>query len=395
MSKNDLNTPHHADTTMTRVGRDPQKFDGAVNVPVIHASTIVFPDAESLRANEHPAGSHYGRAGTSTTRAVEDAVAALEGGERSVSFPSGAAAVAGALSCYLSSGDHILVADNVYGPTRRFCNQVLSRTGVQFDFFDPALGPGIRALFRPNTKAVYMESPGSETFEVCDVPGMCAAARERNILTMFDNTWSGGMYFKPFDHGVDIAIHAGTKYIGGHADIMLGFVTTTNALYPQLKQNAGNFGYCAGPEVCYLGLRGLRTLGVRLPRHYETGLRLAEWLAQQKEVSEVRHPALPSCPGHEFWKRDFTGASGLFGVVLKRYSQQAVNAMLDGMELYSMGYSWGGYESLMIPTAENGNRTASRWPDSGPTIRIHAGLENFEDLRDDLSAGLRRLSGAS
>ncbi len=393
MSKKSPGTSlHKTETRLLHAGRDPQRFDGAVNIPAIHASTIVFPDAESFRSNNHPAGSHYGRAGTSTTRALEEAVAALEGGDRSITFPSGAAAIAATLSALTSTGDHVLIADNVYGPTRRFANQVLSRTGVEFTFFDPMIGANIASSMKNNTKLIYIESPGSESFEVCDVPALVRVAKESNILTIFDNTWSGGLYFKPFEHGVDVSVHAGTKYIGGHADTMLGLATATESLYPVLRQTAINFGYCAGPDVCYLGLRGMRTLGVRLPKHYENGLRLAEWLMERNEVQTVLHPALPSCPGHEFWKRDFSGASGLFGVVLREYSTESVNKMLNGMELYAMGYSWGGYESLLIPTHPSQNRSATTFPHKGPTLRIHAGLENFEDLRDDLAAGLDRLS---
>jgi cysteine-S-conjugate beta-lyase len=376
------------ETTLVHVGRDPQKFEGAVNTPIIHASTILFPDAQSLRTESHPSGNQYGRNGTSTTRSLEESVATLEGGERTVSYPSGAGAIAGALLTYLKAGDHFLVADNVYGPTRRFCDQVLSRFGVDYEFYDPALGADVRSLFRPETRALFMESPGTATFEVCDVPAMCTAAREKGILSMLDNTWSAGVYFRAFEHGVDITVHAGTKYIAGHADAMLGFVTTSEKLYPELKMTARNLGACAGPEVCYLGLRGLRTLGVRLPRHYETGLKLAEWLAGREEVEMVLHPALPSCPGHDLWKRDFTGASGLFGVVLKDFSTAAVDALLNNTPLFGMGYSWGGFESLIIPTDPRSLRTASTWTHTTPMLRIHAGLESFEDLRDDLEHGL-------
>ncbi|MBT4038705.1 MAG: cystathionine beta-lyase [Rhodospirillales bacterium] len=384
--KNDK--PRDMDTTLIHAGRDPQRFEGAVNTPIFHASTILFPDAQSIRTESHPSGNEYGRNGTSTTRALEEAVSALEGGERTVTYPSGAGAVAGAFLTVLKAGDHFLIADNVYGPSRRFCNQVLSSLGVDCEFYDPALGGDIVTLFRPETRALFMESPGTATFEVCDVPAMCQAAREKGIITILDNTWSAGLYFRAFEHGVDMTVHAGTKYVGGHADVMLGMVTTSEKLYPKLKQTAKNLGACAGPEVCYLALRGLRTLSLRFPRHFDTGLKLAQWLDTREEVETVLHPALPSCPGHEIWKRDFTGASGLFGVVLKDYSTAAVDALLDNTPLFGLGYSWGGYESLIIPTDLGKLRTATTWHHKTPVIRIHAGLESYDDLRADLEVGL-------
>ncbi len=391
-------SPLRRETILGRSGRDPQRFEGVVNPPVFHASTIVFPDVQSYRERTGPDAldvNNYGRIGTSTTRAVEQAVAALEGGDRAVNYPSGLAAVAGALTAFVSAGDHLLVADNVYGPTRKFCKDVLRRFGVTCEYFDPMIGAGVRELFRDETKAIYFESPGSQTFEVMDVPAVCAVAKECGIVSILDNTWSAGYYFRAFEHGVDVSVQAATKYIGGHADAMLGFVITRDEHYKQVKTMAVRFGTCAGPDVCNLGLRGMRTLDVRMPRHFETGLKLAEWLAARDEVETVLHPALPSCPGHDIWKRDFTGASGLFGVVLKDYSSQALEAMINGMALFGLGDSWGGYESLLVPANPGAMRTATNWTHTTPMLRIHAGLENFEDLRDDLAEGLSRLSAAT
>ncbi len=393
MSVKDLSSLKR-ETALGNVGRDPDRFEGVVNPPVFHASTIVYPSVKAYREKTGPNAlnvNNYGRIGTSTTRAVEQAVATLEGGDMAVNFPSGLAAVVGALNTFLQAGDHLLIADNVYSPSRNYCRDILAKFGVIVEHFDPMLGAEIRTLFRPETKVVYFEAPGSQSFEVCDVPAICSAAHDKGILTMMDNTWSAGYYFAPFEHGVDISIQAATKYHCGHADAMLGFVICKNDHYEKLKITAIRYGTCAGPDVCNLGLRGIRTLDVRMPRHYETGLKLAEWLKGRDEVKTVLHPALSTSPGHEFWKRDFTGASGLFGVILKDYSDEAMEKMIDGLELYGLGDSWGGFESLLVPSNPTKIRTATQWPHVEPGIRIHAGLENFEDLRDDLEAGLERL----
>ena len=383
----DTRKTYRLETQLGHAGRDPLAYDGVVNPPVYHASTILSPDVATYQNSNN-----YGRIGTTTTRAAEAAAAILEGGEQAVSFPSGLAAVAGALLPFMNAGDHLLVADNVYLPARRFCDQVLKRFGVETEYFDPMLGGDVQTLFRPETRAVYFESPGSQTFEVMDVPAVCSVAHDHNIITIMDNTWSAGFYFKPFDHGVDVVVQAATKYFSGHADAMLGFVIAGKKYGATIKTTAIRFGTCAGPDVCYMGLRGLRTLGVRLPRHYENGLKLAEWLAARAEVDRVLHPAMDSCPGHEFWKRDFTGASGLFGVVLKPASDSAVAAMIDDLQLFGLGDSWGGYESLLVPSNPKGIRSATEWPYSGPCLRIHAGLEDIDDLIEDLGDGLSRLN---
>ena len=384
-------------TTLINAGRRPEENFGIVNPPVYHASTITFPTVAELEAsNANPfEGVHYGRQGTPTTFALEEAVAALEGGERAVILPSGLAAITASMLPFLASGDHVLVTDSAYFPTRRFCDSFLKRFGVATTYFDPAIGGGIADLMRPETKIVFVETPGSQTFEVQDIPAIAEAAHAGGATVIMDNTWSAGFYFQPFEHGVDVSVQAATKYIVGHSDAMLGTITVPASLYEMVKGAANNLGFCAGPDDCYLALRGIRSLGARLARHYENGLRLAEWLDDRPEVERVLHPVLPSCPGHEIWKRDFTGASGLFGVVLKEASKEAVVAMLDGMELFALGYSWGGYESLIIPTEPARIRTATTWPFKGPSLRIHAGLEDVNDLIADLEAGFERFNAVS
>ncbi len=389
------------DTRITTTGRRPDKNFGIVNPPVYHASTVIYPSMAALdqahkdRRNGVK-GVYYGRTGTPTTHALEDAVADLEGGECCVAVPSGLAAIAAGLVAFLETGDHLLMTDNVYDPTKsRVCEDLLKKFGVETTYYDPMTDSGIADAIKENTKVVFVESPGSQTFEVQDIPAIAKEAHKKGAVVVMDNTWSGGYYFQPFEHGVDVSVHAATKYIVGHSDAMLGTVTTTEALFPKIKSAVNSLGYAAAPDDCYLGLRGLRSIAARLPRHQETGLLLANWLAEQPEVERVLHPALPSCPGHEFWKRDFTGSSGLFGVVFKEFSPKALAAMIDGMELFPIGFSWGGYESLMVPTYPAGMRSNPPWPHKGPSIRIHAGLEDPDDLIKDLEQGLKRLSGTS
>jgi cystathionine beta-lyase len=384
------------DTLLINVGRRPEENFGLVNPPVYHGSTVVFPTLAALEAsNAAPfEGVHYGRTGTPTTFAFEEAVAALEGGERTIALPSGLAAIACALLAFLEAGDHALVTDSVYFPTRRLLGGALKRFGVETTYYDPLTGGGIAALIRPNTKIVFVESPGSLTFEVQDVPAIAEAAHARGVTVVMDNTWSAGLYFQPFAKGVDVSIQAATKFIVGHSDAMLGTVTVPARLYERMRGTANGFGYCAGPDDCYLGLRGLRSLSPRLARHQENGLKLADWLNGRPEVEAVLHPALPGCPGHDLWKRDFTGACGLFGVVLRPAAKSAVAAFLDGLELFALGYSWGGYESLIIPTEPAKLRTVTPWTHAGPSIRIHAGLEDADDLIADLKGGLARFNAA-
>ena len=385
------------DTIITTAGRDPEANFGIVNPPVYHASTITHATVAAMReARERrfePRVYTYGRHGTPTHSALEEAVAAVEGGERAVCLGSGLAAINAAILAFVATGDHILMADNVYSPARRFCDSFLGRFGVETSYFDPAVGGRIADLITERTRIVYVESPGSLTFEMTDIPAVAAPAHEAGAVVVMDNTWAAGVLFKPFEHGVDVSVQAATKYIVGHSDVMMGTVTTTEALWPRIRQSAADLGANCGPDDVYLALRGLRTLGVRLRQHHENGLVLARWLRDRPEVDRVLHPALPDDPGHALWKRDFTGACGLFGVVLRPAPEAAVAAMLDGMELFSMGASWGGFESLILPTNPAAIRTATTW-DRDPTIRIHAGLEDTGDLIADLERGFERLNAA-
>lgn len=384
------------DTILTHAGRDPRANFGIVNPPVYHASTILFPTVEAMeQAQKRRFFTYtYGRHGTPTTTALEEAFARLEGGWRAVAVPSGMAAIIGAIMGFVKAGDHILVTDNVYAPTRKHCDDVLKRFGVGVTYYDPLIGAGIAKLIRPETKVVFTETPGSHTFEISDIPAIAEAAHRAGAKVLMDNSWATPLFCKPFKLGVDVAVHAATKYIVGHSDAMLGIIDCTEETFMTVRTAVANLGYSAGPDDVYLGLRGLRTLGVRLRQHQQTALTLAGWLKTRPEVERVLYPALPDDPGHAIWKRDMTGASGLFGVVLKPYSKQALSAMLDGMELYGMGASWGGFESLILPSHLEGIRTATKWPAAGPTVRIHAGLEDPRDLIADLERGFARLKAA-
>ena len=386
------------DTRLVVAGRDPYNNFGIVNPPVYHASTILSKTIAERDAKRQDSFNNYtyGLRGTPTHTAFEAAVAALEGGEKCVVLPSGLAAIAVVLLAFVKSGDHVLITDNTYEPARSFANQWLSRFGVTATYFDPMIGAGIDALIRPETRLVLIESPGSITFEVQDVPAIAAAAHAHGVLVAIDNTWSAGYYFDAFAHGCDISLQAATKYIGGHSDVMLGTVVAAEPLWRKLKTATVNFGYHTGPDDCFLGMRGLRSIAARLPRHQATALRLAHWLAARPEVASVLHPALPSCPGHEFWKRDFTGSTGLFGVVLKEgIRNEAVTAMIDGMALFGIGASWGGFESLILPTDPAQLRTVVPWPHKGPSIRLHCGLEDPDDLIADVESGLARMNRAA
>jgi cystathionine beta-lyase len=382
------------ETKVVVSGRDPQATYGYVNPPVYHASTLLYPTAEDLLA--HHARYAYGRKGTPTSEALEQAIAAIEGPACAgvVLLPSGLAAISSALLSVVNAGDHILVSDSVYRPTRHVCNSVLKRLGVAATYYDPLIGGGIAALFQANTKAVFVEAPGSQSFEMQDVPAIAAAAKAHGAVVLMDNTWATPLYFRALDKGVDLSIQAGTKYIGGHSDIMFGTVSANAALWTRLRDTVWALGLCAGPDDIYLALRGLRTMAVRLARHQDSGLRIARWFAERPEVLRVLHPAVPSDPGHDIWKRDFTGASGLFSIVLKPVPEKAVHAFLNTLTLFGMGYSWGGYESLVVPFNCAEYRTATRWEPGGPTLRFHVGLESVEDLIADLERGFAVLAAA-
>jgi len=378
------------DTRLVHSGREPSRFHGFVNTPIYRGSTILFPTVAALEANDQ--AFTYGRLGTPTVRALEEAIAELDGGHATLLTPSGLSAVATSLLAFLAAGDHLLVTDAVYRPTRRFCDGVLKRLGVTTTYYDPLIGAGIAKLTQKNTRVIFAESPGSQTFEVQDVPAIAKAAHDKGAVVVLDNTWATPLFFKPFAHGVDVSVQAATKYIGGHADVMLGAITASETAWPVVRRTHEDLGLCTGPEDVYLALRGLRTLSVRLERHQRTGLELANWLKARPEVESVIHPGLPEDPGHAIWSRDFTGASGLFAFVLKPVSHKAVAAMLDELKLFGMGYSWGGFESLIIPFDPSEYRTATEWKAAGPALRIHAGLEDVEDLKADLAAGFARLN---
>ncbi|MCG8504110.1 MAG: cystathionine beta-lyase, partial [Sphingomonadales bacterium] len=363
------------------------------------ASTILFDTVDALEAANgaklDKGAVYYGRYGTPTTFDLEDAVAQLEGGYGAITVPTGLAAISCTLCALTGAGDHILVTDSVYEPVRNICRLLLERFGVETTYYDPLIGGDIADLIRPNTKVVYMESPGSLTFEVQDVPAIAAAARAAGVRAVVDNTWATPLYFKPFDHGVDVSLHAGTKYIVGHSDAMLGVVVTTEAAFRQIRHTSVLMGHAAAPDDVYLALRGLRTLSVRLARHYETGLKLAAWLQARPEVDRVLHPALPDCPGHDIWKRDFSGSSGLFSIVLKFGDYDTIGAMVDDMHLFKMGFSWGGYESLILPANPAPDRTARGWEAPGPLLRLHIGLEDPADLIAELEEALLRYAAAA
>ena len=375
------------ETIAAHSGRMTRDHFGAVNTPVYRASTILSPDLATLEA--HNAPYVYGRRGTPTSKSFEDAITELEGGAQTLLAPSGLGAIALALLSVCSAGDHVLVADSCYGPTRNFCDRMLKRYGVQTSYYDPTIGGAISELLQPNTKAVFCEAPGSLTFEVQDIPAIAAAAHAKGACVLMDNTWATPLYFQPLAHGVDLSIQAVTKYIGGHADVMMGYVTANESHKARLHHTHGDMGLYVSGDDCFLALRGLRTLPVRLPRHQETGLTLARWLAARAEVERVLHPSLESDPGHALWKRDFSGACGLFGVVLKPVSHDGLAAMMDGFSYFGMGWSWGGFESLCVPA--NIQRTVRKFESEGPVIRIHAGLEDPGDLIADLEAGFERM----
>jgi len=385
-------------TKLITAGRDKKWTNGVVNPPVQRASTVVFNSVEEKRKatiNRANKTLFYGRRGTNTHFAFQDAMVELEGGAGCVLYPCGTAAISNAILSFVETGDHILMVDTCYEPTRDFCDTIMKKMGVETTYYEPTIGEGIKELIKPNTKVLFTESPGSITMEVQDVPTLARIAHEHDIIVMLDNTWAAGVNFSPFDFGVDISIQAATKYIVGHSDVMLGTAVANEKCWGQLREQSYLMGQCVSPDDAYLGLRGIRTLDVRLRQHAESSLKVAKWLETRPEVDHVRHPALKSCPGHEFFKRDFTGGNGLFSFVLKNSNTQATTALLDGMKHFSMGYSWGGFESLILanePSSFDSLRTVANPNFDGTLIRIHIGLEDVDDLIADLEAGLDRYS---
>jgi cystathionine beta-lyase len=370
---------------MVHLGRDFESSQGFVNVPAFRGSTVLFPDTQTFRDNSQRF--NYGTHGTPTTEALQEAWNDLTGAAGTMLVPSGLAAVVVALMAALEAGDHLLMTDAAYYPTRKFCGHNLERMGVETTFYDPAIGSGIADLIRPNTKAIFTEAPGSQSLEMQDIPAISAVARPRGICVIMDNTWATPIFFPALARGVDINIEAGTKYLSGHSDLLLGLVSANEEWFPRLRRTAENMAIPAGPEDVFLALRGLRTMDLRLREAERQALAMARWLQTRPEVLRVIHPALPEYPGHEIWKRDFLGSSGLFSVVLQPASPEALAAFIDSLELFGLGASWGGYESLIIPFDCTKYRTATTWAPGGPTVRLSIGLEDLEDLKEDLDRG--------
>ncbi len=381
-----------AATQVAHGGRDPFAAYGFVNTPVYRGSTVLFPTLEKLLSYDQRYT--YGRNTSPTTDALCEAIGMISGGEFTVLASSGLEAVTTAILSLVEAGDEILMTDSVYFPTRRFCDQVLSRIGVKTVYYDPLIGAGISELMNERTRLVFTESPGSQTFEMQDIPAISEEAHKRHVWMVMDNTWATPLYFNAFEHGVDVSIQSATKYIVGHADALLGSVTANERAAPHLRKTSIALGSATGSEETFLGLRGLRTLDVRLERHQRSALDIAHWLSSRPEVAQVLHPALPEAPGHDIWKRDFTGSTGLFSVLLNPQSQEGLAAMLDHLKLFGMGYSWGGYESLIVPFDCSSYRTATTWSSPGPALRLHIGLEDVADLKADLEAGFERMKKA-
>ncbi len=395
MSSSDSSgSPVTVETSLVTSGRDTSAQKGFVNPPVVRGSTVLYPSAEDLHA--HRGEYSYGRHGTPTTKALQQALATLEGPACAgvALTPSGVAAISTSLLAVLKAGDHVLVCDNVYRPTRLFCDGLLHRFGIETSYFDPLIGAGIEALFRPNTRAVFVEAPGSQSLEMPDIPAIAEIAHARGAVVIDDNTWATPLYHRSLEQGVDISIQAATKYIGGHSDIMFGTIAANSKAWPLVEEAVRALGVCVGPDDTFLALRGLRTLAVRLAHHQQSGLEMARWLAARPEVQRVLHPALETDPGHAIWKRDFKGASGLFSIVLQPAPQRAVDALLNALQLFGMGYSWGGFESLIIPFDCASYRTATKWHPGGPALRLNIGLENTEDLKADLERGFAAFAAA-
>lgn len=380
------------ETLLCHVGRRSSEHFGAVNTPVYHASTILFPTLAALDAKKS-APVRYGRRGTPTSQSLEEAVSALEVAEGTVLAPSGAMAITSVLLAFAEPGGHYLIPDNAYGPCRNFCEKVIKGYGVSVTYYDPTIGADIALLVKDTTRLIWLEAPGSQTFEMPDIDAIVDVAKARGIVTVIDNTWAAGYYLKPLTMGVDISIQAGTKYLSGHSDVMLGTIACAPSVFQRVKDFTSSQGICVGPDDAYMVLRGMRTLPIRLKQHHESGLKVAAWLKSRPEVLKIMHPAMPGDSGYAFWSRDFTGASGLFGFVIKAVERTKLAAMLDGLKLFGMGASWGGYESLLIPTNPASLRTATQWNPGGQSMRIHVGLEDPDELIADLALGFERMAG--
>jgi cysteine-S-conjugate beta-lyase len=385
------------DTLLARTGRDPARYQGMVNTPVFRTSTVIFPDRAAYEARgDDYKKVRYGRNGTPTTFAFEEAVAQMEGGHAAVALPSGLAAIAVALWAYLKTGDHLLVPDPVYGPTRAFCDRRLRPNGIEVEYYDPLVGAGISKQIKGNTKAVFCESPGSLTFEMQDLPAIAEAAHRKGIPVLADTTWGTPYFFRSLEKGVDVSIHSATKYIAGHSDVLMGVIVTNEAHWLTVRRAVADYGYGVSPDDCYLALRGFRTIGVRMKQQMANALKVAEWLQARPEVKRVIYPALPGAAGHAIWKRDFSGAASLFSIVLKPASETQVTRFIDALTLFGIGSSWGGFESLAIAAHKEvlRIRTATRWDSGEPLIRLHIGLEDPDDLIADLERGFTAMQKA-
>jgi cystathionine beta-lyase len=385
-------------TRLAQRGRHAKAQPGTVNLPVTRASTVTFGTLAEMEAVQRRFEADevvptYGIVNMPLRAAFEELMVEIEGGHRAATYPSGLAAIAAALMACVKTGDHVLVTDSCYGPTRRFCERVLKRYGVETTYYDPLAGAGIADLMRPNTRVVFLENPGSLTFEVQDFPAIARIAHERGAAVIHDNTWATGVFFRSFDHGADLVVQAATKYPAGHSDILLGAVVANEQWWPRLRDVSRDLGQTTSPDDLFLAIRGIRTLEVRLRQHEKSALEVARWLQRRAEVARVLHPALPEHPGHALWKRDFLGASGLFGLELKPCSRAQVAAFVEHLEYFAMGYSWGGFESLVVVSKVDRIRTAQPW-EGGPLLRLHIGLEDAADLCEDLARGFERMRSA-
>jgi cystathionine beta-lyase len=383
------------DTLLARTGRDPARYQGMVNTPVFRTSTVIFPDRATYeaRGGDNFKRVRYGLYGTPTTFALEEAVAQMEGGHAAVALPSGLAAIAVALCAFLKTGDHVLLPDSVYAPTRNFCDRRLQPNGIEIEYYDPLIGSGIGKLIKPSTRVVFCEAPGSLTFEMQDIPAIAAVARARGIPVLADTTWGTPYFFRSFEKGVDVSIHAATKYIAGHSDVVMGMIVTTEQHWLTVRRAVADYGYGVSPDDCYLALRGLRTIGVRMKQQLANALHVAHWLKSRREVQRVIYPALEGDPGHALWKRDFSGAASLFSFVLAA-GERAATAFINSLEIFGIGSSWGGFESLAIVAPIAPYRTVTKWDPGGPTIRLHIGLEDPDDLIADLERGFAAMQKA-
>ncbi len=383
----------HTDTLLATLGLAKGDPGGIVNTPVCRASTLLFESMEAFEAAESGTSSRptYGRFSNPTNAALEKALAELDGADHALTFSSGLASIVCALMAFLKTGDHVLITDNVYTSTRTTVINEFDRLGIAYDFYDPTVGEGIEALMKPNTRVVYVESPGSLTFEVQDVPAIARVAHAHDCVVIADNTWATPIYYRPFDMGIDISMHSATKYISGHSDILMGVLTCKAKHYNRLLQTHKSYGACATADSCYLALRGLRSMRARMERQQQSAIEVAEWFKTQPSVEKVLYPMLPDDPFHALWKRDMTGGASLFSVIFKPCDKKAMAAFIDSLQLFGIGFSWGGFESLLIPFDPPKVRSATTWPYKGQAVRFHIGLEAPEDLIADLAQGLKRL----